>query len=584
MAVAQVAAAGRAPGPGLCCRRHVLRYGDARGPPSPPSSEVSAFRRWKRLLVVLLLAGMTVCWVFATPLFGLSDEPAQVMKAAATVRGQFVGTPAGGPNTLVEIPEDLIGANRLPCFMFHRNVDAGCEPPLGHDTADVPEVTWVGYYPPLYYFLVGWPSLLFQGALAVYAMRLVAALLSAVLLGFAFLSAADARGRALLVPAVAALATPYVLVYMATVNPSGMEMASALCAWTSGVALANGPPPASRRRILVRFVVGLAVLAQVRDLGPLFAGVLVVAMVGWYGLRASWALLRRLAVRLIVAGVGACALFTTVWVFAVGNLRFVPNNELRTGDLELVWLSIRRFGADMLQIPGNFGWTDTSPPRWVSALGLFAIVSVALVGLRMAARRPRVVGIALFVFTFVFAVVVVALEARSEGILGQGRYWFPLVVGGVLVAAEAGGSRFKRPSRLLWSVVAGCEVVVNLVCFQIALDRFRFGLGEPQITAGWNPPGGGDPWPIVYGALTLVFTCWWWALGRTRGSAVPAGPSPPLRGPAVTPGPSPPLPGLAALSGPSPPLGGPAALSGPSPPLPASAALSGPSPPPAGAT
>ena len=485
---------------------------------------MSAVRHWKRLLVVLLLVGMTVCWVFATPMFGLSDESAQVMKAAASVRGQLVGKPDGGPNSTVRIPEDLIGPDRLPCFVFRPTVGAGCEPPLGHDTKVVPEETWVGYYPPFYYLVVGWPSLLFNGEAAVYAMRLVAALLTALLLGLAYLSAADARGRALLLPALAALATPYVLVYMATVNPSGMEMASALCAWTSGVALANGPPPAKRRQILVRFVVSLAVLTQVRDFGPIFAGVIVLALVGWYGVRPSWALLGRRAVRLIVAGVGVCAAFTSAWVLGVANLSFVGNAIPKgKGDLELLWLSVQRFGHDMLQLPGNFGWTDTSPPWWVIALGLVIMGGLTVVGFRAAAKRERAVVVALLVFSFVFPVVLVAIEARREGFLGQGRYWFPLVAGVLLAAAEAGGSRMVRPSRVLWSataITAVGEVVVNLFDFQLALDRFRFGLGRPETTAGWNPPGGGDPWPIAFGALTLVFTYWWWSRCQPQGAVI----------------------------------------------------------------
>ncbi len=485
---------------------------------------MSGVRHWKRLAVVLLLVGMTVCWVFATPMFGLSDESAQVMKAAASVRGQLVGKPAGGPNTTVRIPEDLVGPDRLPCFMFRPTVGAGCEPPLGHDTKVVPETTWVGYYPPFYYVVVGWPSLLLNGEAAVYAMRLVAALLTAVLLGLAYLSAADARGRALLLPALAALATPYVLVYMATVNPSGMEMASALCAWTSGVALANGPPPARRRPILVRFVVGLAVLTQVRDLGPIFAGVIVLVLVAWYGVRASWALLGRRSVRLIVAGVGLCAAFTSAWVLGVANLSFVGNAVPKgKGELELLWLSVQRFGHDMLQLPGNFGWTDTSPPWWVIALGLAIMGGLTVEGIRAAAKRQRSVVVALLVFSFVFPVVLVAIEARREGFLGQGRYWFPLVAGVLLAAAEAGGSRMVRPSRVLWSataITAVGEVVVNLFDFQLALDRFRFGLGRPETTAGWNPPGGGDPWPIAFGALTLVFTYWWWSRCQPQGAVI----------------------------------------------------------------
>lgn len=39
----------------------------------------------------LVLFGLMVTWSFATPLGAASDEPAQIIKAAAVARGEFLG-------------------------------------------------------------------------------------------------------------------------------------------------------------------------------------------------------------------------------------------------------------------------------------------------------------------------------------------------------------------------------------------------------------------------------------------------------------------------------------------------------------
>jgi Predicted membrane protein (DUF2142) len=479
--------------------------------PGDSADGMKSAHLWKPLLFVLL-AGLTICWTFATPLFGISDETAHVMKAAAVVRGQFVGKPDGGPNTIVDIPENLIGRDRIPCFMSRNYVNAGCEAPLGHDDRSVPEVTWVGYYPPLYYLLVGWPSLLFEAASAIYAMRVASALLSAGMLTWALLSAIEARGRSLLVPATAALATPYLFAYASTVNPSGLEMSSALSAWTSGVALANGPSQQVRRRILVRFVVSLAFLSQIRDLGPVFVVAIALALAAWYGVPETVELLRRRATKLIVLGVGLCVAFMAIWVFAIAKLNFVPNSNLapHAGILTTIGRSAERYGTDLQQLVGAFGWNDTPPPHWVTDLGLGVMAMLLSIGLLFATNRQRLIAAALAAFSVVFPIVLIAAAARENGILGQGRYWFPLLAGVLIVAAEAGGSRLAKANWPLWAVVAVSAVTIDVVCFQVALDRFRFGVGQPEVRAGWNPPGGADLWPVVYAALSVLFAWWWW--------------------------------------------------------------------------
>lgn len=480
---------------------------------------MQSHRLGSRLAVFLALAGMAVCWALATPLFGISDEPAQVMKAAAAVRGQLVGKPAGGPNTVVEIPGNLIGDDRLPCFMRSNSAGAGCAPPLGQDTRPVPEMTWTGYYPPLYYLAVGWPSLVFKGAAAVYAMRVVAAVLGAALLAAALLAAAESAVRRLLLPTTAALATPYVFAYVGTVNPSGMEMASALCAWTAGVALLNGP---ANPRTQIRLVVGLAVLTQVRDFGPLFAGVIVATLAALYGLRAAWGLLRRPAVRFAAALVAVGGAFTAAWVLLVANLSFVPGKavEAGAGPLTLLGLSARRYLYDLVQIVGDFGWSNRLPPWWASVLGLALLLGLGVLGFHRAAKRVRQVVGALLAFSIVFPIAVVAVEARHQGLLGQGRYWYPLLAGVVLVAAGSAGNRLdiplpgarRLPDRPAVTGMALITLTVHLAGFLAMLESYRSAIGPAGTTlrTSWNPPGGPLLWPLAYAVLATALAGWWW--------------------------------------------------------------------------
>jgi hypothetical protein len=473
---------------------------------------VKAGAVWK-LALLALLAGVSICWVFATPIFGTSDETAQVMKAASVARGQLVGTADGGPNTVVQVPQDLIGPVRVPCFALKPTISAGCQPSFGSNNTLVSEETWVGYYPPLYYLLVGWPSLFLHTGSALYSMRVLSALLGAVFLALAFFSAAEARGRSLLLPATAALATPYLFVYNAAVNPGGLEMASALCAWTSGLALVDNPGEPIRRRVLVRFVLAMAVLAQVRDFGPIFVGVIALCLAGWYGYRSSWALLSNPRNRVIALVIAVCAVFAACWVLFVGNLSFSPSTHQlapHSGLFSTLQKSSRRFLFNVRQLVGNFGWTDTYPPQWVSALGLGVMGLMLVIGAAAAKARQRIITALLLVFAVAFPIALIAREASREGILGQGRYWFPLLAGVVLLAAAAGGARLA-PNRLLWTGVAVSAIVINVICFQVALDRFRFGLGQPETHAGWNPPGGADLWPILYAVLTVALVWTWWS-------------------------------------------------------------------------
>src|SRR4051812_30619970 len=161
------------------------------GEPPPPGEQPSFWRAW--LLFGSILAVLALLWSLGTPLPSGPDEPAQYNKAAAVARGTLTGRhPPQLPDfwVLFRIPAAVadmgIGSG---CYYGHRNVSAACRRPPPHRTGDIEAGTYVGYYPPLYYALTGWPSLFGSTTGWLRVMRGAACLVGAVLLGLSFAAA-----------------------------------------------------------------------------------------------------------------------------------------------------------------------------------------------------------------------------------------------------------------------------------------------------------------------------------------------------------------------------------------------------------
>ncbi|QNE15160.1 hypothetical protein [Pseudarthrobacter sp. NBSH8] len=78
-------------------------------------------------LTFLLLMGLSTAWTVATPLMGAPDEPAQVIKAAAVVRGEMAGLEKAGVGTFryVIIPTGIAYLDSFDCFAQHADVTQG---------------------------------------------------------------------------------------------------------------------------------------------------------------------------------------------------------------------------------------------------------------------------------------------------------------------------------------------------------------------------------------------------------------------------------------------------------------------------
>lgn len=474
-------------------------------------------RRFLRvwLATASVLFGVGVLWALATPVGAAPDEPTQVVKAAAVVRGELGGASVrGAPAAYVRVtvPASFAGdAGLASCYAGRPTVPAGCAPHLSTSSRPVEATTYVGHYPPLYYLLVGVPTLLWQGDAAVLGVRVVSALWGALLLGLAVaIAAAWSRSR-LLVPALAVAVTPMAVFLIAVVNPSGLEISAAVAAWTGAIVLVldhrHRPPPA----LVTATATAAVVLVLCRGLSPLWAAVVGVAAV----LLAPGAvptLWRHRRVRRAAVLVTAVAGAATVFIVAAHTLSVLPVGRPVTrhaSDLAVLAQTLGDTGTIARQAIGTFGWLDTPSP--FAVLAGWAVVTgfVVVAGLAFSSRRHALVLVLVMAVALVLPLALIASQARHDGIVWQARDGLPLYVGvPILAGAIAGRGRERTMAVVLGAVsapalrqaVARTNAVVIAVAaagqgidFGWALRRYTVGLGPAlapwtAVRGGWQPP------------------------------------------------------------------------------------------------
>ena len=385
--------------------RHSVRTGADRPPLAPAGS---APRRPTRPLLRIWLVSFGVlfaavaAWTFASPLGSGPDEPAHLVRAVSLVRGQLVGKDLPHPTStqkstvIVRVPEVFASLEtHVGCFQYKSAVPAGCQRPLNGSSHVVSVETYVGRYPPFYYALVGLPTLALVSVKGIYAARLVSGALAAAMLALAVTSLRRCRGAPLLAGGVALAVTPMVLYLAAVVSPSGLEIASAISAWTAAMALASQRPADVNASVVGALGVSLSVLILTRALAPLWVFFILAAFVGVGSATPISDLLRRRYVQAWL-GVGALAgAVSLVWDVVANPFLTEPGSPLPPGTTEggIFDLALQRLDLLVTSSIGQFGWLDAASPYLVIVLWLGALGGVVLIGTCLAHRRAAAVVI-----------------------------------------------------------------------------------------------------------------------------------------------------------------------------------------------
>ena len=375
-------------------------------------------------------------WAIATPVMGVPDEPAHVIRAASVVRGQVLDRStierAGRRVDSARIPETLVWPE-APCFAHHDDVTPECDvAPQGRGGVLVEVESRAARYNPIYYAVVGVPTLVAPGRTTIYVMRLVTAALVAALITMAAFALLESPTPRWALVGLAAATTPMVLFLAGSVNPNALEIAAGLALWATLLSWFSRPDPELDRSRAVRATVAASALVMSRALSPAF----LVLIVGGSLLVLERGASRRVwrAARIAAGVVGAMTIAALAWTIGVGSF-----STLGVAYPEYQDAGVSRHDASLAeqferQMIGIFGWLDAPADPHVYTLS-FAILGFLVVSaLAIGETRHRLLLLGLIALSVVFPLVAQYPAASRLGLIWQGRYLLPLMV----VAAGCG--------------------------------------------------------------------------------------------------------------------------------------------------
>lgn len=483
-----------------------------------PPRRVRASFFWAPFAVFALLG---MLWSLASPVFSVPDENAHALKAIAQVRGQVIGyTLPDVKHIVVDLPPGYEYNPNILCFATYPERTADCGVELGDAGGQNWFNTWVGAYNPVYYYLVGWPSLLFEGSAGIYAMRIASSLLGAALLAWAFFAAASGRRARWMPLGIAFAAAPMSMYLIGAVNPNGAEIAAAVAVWAGVLRLLEtfgdeeDRPWLSRSVLWAGVTAASVMLVNARALGPLW----LVVVVGLCLAASGWVAVKRLFTTgssyWWLAAIAVGGLFSLGWTLSGGSL----SNQAEVSDAPLVnstflrglGYMIRTLPDHLQQAIGFFGWFDAPLPVWTYWFFVAAFALVLLLAF-IATRRRSVVILGLVVAAaMLIPALVQASSVHQTGIIWQGRYGLFLYLGITVVAAwllsrDAPAIDFLAP-RAAW--VGGSLIAAyGVLAYFVVMARYVVGLeplGQLLSSPQWEPPLGWIPLVIAYGFVSLA--------------------------------------------------------------------------------
>jgi hypothetical protein len=495
--------------------------------PVPLSSATDSPRhaRMAFLLAFSVFAAVSILWALASPLFSVPDESAHAVKAIAQVRGEAIGhVEPGSRQLVVDVPADYAFPPQMLCFAFHSEQPADCGASLGDPGGLRAVPTWVSAYNPIYYYLVGWPSLVLSGDAGIYGMRIASAVLGAAFFGAAAFAASVGRNRRWLPAALIFAGVPMVPYLNGAINPNGVEIVSALALTASVLPLlesydprAAAPCVVPRARLWIVAVISAVFLANARALGPLWLVVIAALCVVAVGLPSLKRLFLARRSYLPLAIVAVATLFSVGWTLAGGSL----SGQAQAADAPLVRASFLQGAVYMVratpvfvqQALGYFGWFDAPLPSFAFWFAIAAIAIVLALAFTTAVRRDLLTLVIAAVAALAVPVLVQAYGVSKTGIIWQGRYGLFLYVSVALIAgwvlSRRGGGRVSFLSqRVYWLVAALLWAFVNLA-FLLTLRRYVIGNSAP--IGGlfkhpqWQPPLGWETLMLLFLIATAAF-------------------------------------------------------------------------------
>jgi hypothetical protein len=493
---------------------------------------------WWRLFgsTFIVIFAVIAIWSIAMPSLSGPDERTHVVKATAVIRGQFTGSCNGGvcakssASTEVHVPgfftflpplgdtSTLTRYHGVACFGHKVDIPASCVIyATNAQYKNVVSEAWIydGRYPPMYYVIVGIPSLFGQGLWVVYLMRLFSAAASALLLAAAIFAVLRYTKNRLYLLGIVIAATPMVVYLSSVVNASGLEVSAALCFWvTVSMMMYQDKPP---RALVVIASLSALVFVSSRSLSPLWLVLGCLAIACSSNFARIKDLLRRRDVQiglLLLVIVGCADVFwiiyenaTAVHVSSVAAQSLIP----KPGTSELTILRTS-FHHNIYYLPGMigvFGSFDTYAPRLSFVIWYLLGGSLFIFGVIATNMRRGLVLVALALGILLLPVIISSSQARHIGYVWSGRDTLPFAVGlPILCAAALDGGRYARILHRCSPVLLLLAFIAQVGAFFEALRRYSVGDAGAKISfllhPSWSPPIVGNIGALIIEVIVLA--------------------------------------------------------------------------------
>lgn len=484
---------------------------------------------WWRLFgaIFAITFGLIAIWSVAVPLLSGPDEQTHTVKAAAVVRGQFVGKcayahdpleicPKSSPFSEVRlpafysilrpggIPKAMVPRPNVSCFSKRINVPANCliiNVPAKYQKLFARAWIYDGRYPPLYYVIAGIPSLFGTGQWAIYLMRLFGAGASALLISAAIFSVLRYSKNRLLLLGIVISATPVVFYLSGVVNSSGLEIASALAFWTMLCVMVrecDGSPP---RALVVLSAFAALTFISTRSLSPFWFVLAILSVVAIANWRTVKKILGRRDVQIAMIAIAVVGLADVFWILyehstvvdvsSKNAQALIPSRS--TSELTILRTS---FHHNIYYLPGMiavFGAFDTYAPHLTFIIWYLLAGVLFLTALIAGDLRRRIVLIVVALGILLLPVIISSSQARHLGYVWSGRDTLPLAVGlPILCASVIGEFGVHRLVRWVAPVVLVLAWIAQGDAFFGALRRYSVGDAGPRLSflihSAWSPP------------------------------------------------------------------------------------------------
>jgi hypothetical protein len=339
-----------------------------------------------------------------------------------------------------------------------------------------------------------------DGFKAIYAMRLVSALLTSVFLALAFsaLSRLPRNKWALLTLSLGV--TPMTLFLNGSVNPNSLEYGTTAAIGANLLLLLGRTEGRLPLAPVVVTTAAAAVLANTKALSLLWLLVVVVAVLLLATGQQIKSLFSNPRVWLAAAVIAASCSFALWWVASHDSLSSKPFEGAGLGFGAGVEIMMDRTFSFMQGYIGQFGWLELNAPTGVMAFWTGLVFAAVLGGIVYGRGRHKAAVIFMASSLLILPVLLQAMIIPEQGLVWQGRYILAVFVPCLMIA----GMALDDADRRLWPAIAGPALATaivlvalsQIITFVWVLRRYVTGLGlqfrwaDFLYAPGWEPPLG----------------------------------------------------------------------------------------------